>query len=89
MVAPLIFLHPKLAAGTLLELLALHELHEGIVVCTVSITDFKLLAAHVFVPVDPTVQTVLLFAFETLESYIVILLEEEHVFTVRSWAPRY
>jgi hypothetical protein len=87
-VAAFVFLHPELALGTLLEFLALHEVHEEFVVLAGSAADFVLLAGHVFVPVHPAVQTVLFFALQALESLVVVLFVEEHVITVGSRTPR-
>ena len=88
MIASLIFLHPELAFGTLLEFFPCHKLHELIVLLTVGIRYFILLACHSIMPVHPTVKAVLFMALLAFKPNIIILFEEKHILAVSCWAPR-
>ena len=87
MIAALVFLHPKFTLGALLELLPLYKLHESIVSRAVSICYLVFLTCHIFVPIDPAIQTVVLLAFGASEPDIIFLFEEEHVLAIGSGAP--
>ena len=87
MIAAFVLFDPKFALGTLLEFLALDERHEFLVVLRSSGTDLVLLAGHILVPLDPAVETILLFALQTLKSLGIVLLVEKHVAAVGSGTP--
>jgi hypothetical protein len=88
MIAPLIFFNPKFALRTLFEFLPLSKFQELLILLAHRGVYFVLLACHLLVPLHPAIQTILFFALQTFEAFGVSYLEEEHVGTVGSGAPR-
>lgn len=84
----LILLHPVAAFWALLELGALHEVDELLVVLVEGGVYFMLFASHVVVPLDATLQAVVLFADRAFEARAVLLSIEEAVPAVSCRAPR-
>lgn len=88
MITSLVFLDPKFTFWTLLEFLAFHKFYKSFIVSIMSVTNLKLLACHIFVPLGPAVQTILFFTLKTLKSGIVIFLIEKHIFAICCRTPR-
>ena len=80
-------LHPKFTLGTLLELLAPCEFQEFLVSLTHSAADLVFLAAHVRVPVHPTIEAIFLLTLQTLKPLGISFLIKEHVGAVGSRTP--
>lgn len=88
-ITSLIFLYPEFALGTLFEFLPFYKFHKGFIIGACCVAYLVLFTSHIFMPLHSTVETVLFFAFKTLESYFIVFFEEEHILTVCCWAPRY
>ena len=61
MIASFILLHPKFTFRALFELFPFHKIDEFFVILTDSIGNLILFTAHSFMPINSTIQAILLF----------------------------